>query len=66
MEVKNENPAIFLLDLKIESYNRTIIACLEYMVDKKPKGDDLLLVKEQRILYTKFRDELLEMKNALR
>lgn len=41
-------------------------ACLEYIVDKKPKGNDLLIVQEQRILYTKFREELIEMKNALK
>lgn len=54
-----------LLTLKIESYDIAIRSCLEYLIDKKPKGKDLILVKEQRILYTQFRDELTAMKTAL-
>lgn len=64
--MKENETAILLLNLKIESYNYAILACLEYIVDKKPKGDDLILVGEQRILYTKFRDELTEMRDALK
>jgi len=64
--MENNDSAILLLNLKIESYNFTILSCLEYLVDKKPKGSNLLLVKEQRLLYTKFRDELIEMRDALK
>lgn len=55
-----------ILNIHIDKYDRAIKGCLEYMIDKNPKGDDLLLVKEQRILYTEFRDELIEIKNAFR
>lgn len=55
-----------ILNIHIGKYDRAINACLEYIVDKKPKGDDLLLVKEHRLLYTQFRDELVEIKNAFR
>lgn len=64
--MKENESAIFLLDLKIESYGFTIKACLEYLVDKKPKGENLIRVQEQRILYTKFRDELIDMRDALK
>lgn len=63
----NDNKdAILLLDLKIEKYERTLTAVLEHLVDNNPTGTEREIVKEQRILYTIFRNELIDMRNALK
>lgn len=53
----------FIIQDKIDYYDRCIVSCLEYIADKKPRGKDLLLLKEQRILYIQFRDELINIRN---
>jgi hypothetical protein len=58
--------AVLLLNLEIEKYERCVTAVLEYIVDKNPTKDNLLLAKEQRILYTQFRDRLIDMRDALK
>lgn len=57
---------VFLFDEKIEKYDRFVTGILKYIVDKKPKGKNLLLCKEQRLLYEEFRDELINMRNAIK
>lgn len=60
------NAINLIIQLRIDYYDRCIFGCLEALADNNPQGDELLLLREQRILYTMFRDDLVKIKNALR